>query len=233
MESKETKIARLLRTPSVFNWGRQNRPRYDDTLRLVRLLIERPPQRTLRAVHGLCNSLANRKISFEEAMEKASTYQGFLRTAADEILPALDNYLTERQVEVVEGYVDRPQSYPFARNPDDTVRAIPITPAYASVENDRLVANYILGWATVPLSYYQVTLICSVIADGILSLQDFRGSDARVILLRRGKWKGVRQVETWKVSDYALLNRRQLTDQFDRYNRVLDYLISEIEADRL
>lgn len=233
MESVETKINRLLRTPSVFNWGRQNRPRFDDTLRLVKLMVERPPKRSLRPVHELCIKLANRQMTFDEAVEKASDYQGYLRIAADEILPALDNYLTERQVEIVEDYGDRGRQYPFARNSDGSVRAIPISPAYISIENDRLVPNYILGWATVPLSFYQVRLICSVIADGILSLQDFQGSDGRVILLRRGRWEGIRDIETWSVSQYGDLSREEIDAQFERYNRAVNHLMDEIRDGRL
>ena len=228
MENSKTKIERLLKTPGVFNWARQNRPRYDDTLLEVRKLVDYPPQRSLQPINLLIKKVANRKMTFEEAVDASAEYKGYFRMAADEILPALDDYLTQRQIEVADEYFDDRTRYPFARNSDGTVRSMPIGPTFVGIENDRLIPSYVLAWAAPKFSLHQARLICTIIADGILTLEDFIGSDGRVIFLKRNKWGGPRIVETWRVSDYATMTREELEEQFDRYNRAVAAIITDL-----
>ncbi len=230
METSETKIKRLLRTPGIFNFARQNKERFDETLREVRLIVDQPPQRSLKPVADVCTALANRQKTYSEAIDAVSHYTGYLRMAADEVIPALDEYLTRNQYEVAPELAQDSHKYPFARALAGASRAIPISPTFVTIEKGMLVPNYLLCWASVKFNWHQARLICSILNDGILSHQDYLGSDGRIIFLKRGKWEGTRDVETWRIRDYATMSRHEIEAQFERYNRAVTQVLSELQA---
>ena len=228
-EGIETKIARLMKTSTVFNWARLNKPRFDDTLHEIRKIVDNPPQRSLVPIVNLCTKMANRHLTFDEAFAATSAYQGYLRMAADEIIPILDDYLTRKQIEIVPDFVEKPYQYPFARNADGTVRAIPIKPMFVSIERDRLIPNFVLGWANPKLEFYQIQLICSIIADSLLTQEDYRDGDSKILLIKRGKWGNARSVELIDVKSFSNLDRNELADQFGTYNRAVAQILGELE----
>ena len=230
METVETKIKRLLKTPGIFNFARQNKERYDDTLREVRRIVDHPPQRSLKPVADICSALANRQVSFDEAIDATAHYQGYLRMAADEVIPALDNYLTNNQFEVAPELAEDRHKYPYARDLGGAARAVPITPTFVTIEKGMLMPNYLLCWANVGFNWHQARLICSILSDGILTLEDYLGSNGRIIFLRRGRWEGIREVETWMISDYADMSRREIEEQFQRYNRAVAQVLDELQS---
>lgn len=230
METNETKIERVLKTPSIFNFARQNHPRFDDTFKEVWNIAEHPPKRSLAPINALCEQLSNRHQTFEEVWKKASNYSGYLRMAADEIIPVFDNFLTQRQIEVVPDFVTKPYRYPFARREDGTVRAIPMQPTFVAIEKDRLVPYFALLWANPKFKFSQIQLICSIIADGVLSVQDYSGSDAKIVLVRRGKWENSRSAEVLRVRDYATLSQQQINQQFAVYNRAIEAVLARLTS---
>lgn len=232
MESIEAKIQRVLRTPSVFNWARQNHPRLDDTTREILNLATNPPHHNLVPIGRLCHQLANRHKTFQEVWDATENYQDFLRMAADEVLPTFDHYLTQRQIEVVPDFVTTPYQYPFARKDDGTVRSIPMQPTFVAIEGDKLIPYFSVYWARPNFKYFQVQLICSIIKDAVLTREDYRHSDAKVMLIRRcGKWGNDRSVETWSVSSYATLSRPEIEKQFGTYNQAIEDVIARLSAE--
>lgn len=149
--------------------------------------------------------------------------------AADEVIPTFDEYLTKRQFEIADDIASDFPPYPFSRDARGKVRALPIAPMFVSIEGDRLVPNFMLGWARPRFSYHQIRLICSILKDGLLSHSDFLESDGRIIFIRRNKW-GSRFVETWNIRSYATMSRSELEDQFARYNTAVQNVILRLEA---
>lgn len=230
METAETKKGRLLKTPSIFNFARQNHPRFDDTLAEIWRMVEHPPKRSLQPIISLCERLANREKTYDQVWQDAEKYQGYLRMAADEVLPQFDQFLTVRQIEVIPNFIKKPIQYPFARTADGKVRAIPIKPTFVAVEGDKLVPHFALFWANPRFKYSQVELICSILRDSLLSQEDYRGSDAKIVLVKRGKWENLREIETWRVSSYANLGRADIERQFTLYNRAIAEALNLIES---
>ena len=230
MESNETKIKRVLKTAGVFNWARQNFQRFDDTLRQVWNIAEDPPRISLGPINKICTKLANREITFEDAMKQCEGYKGHLRMAADEILPVFYNYLIENQIDTVSGFAEERYPYPFGRDEGGKVRTIPVQPTFIALQGERAIPTFVLGWTKPDFSYHQIRLISTIIADAVLTQQDFIGSDAMIITLPRSKWGKHREIRRWMVSSYANMSREELQTQFDRYNRAVRQVVEELKG---
>lgn len=229
MENNETKIRRVLRTAGVFNWARQNLPRFDETLQQVWNIAESPPRMSLGPINRLCTELANRTITLEEAFEKCEGYEGYLRMSADEILPVFSKYLQDNQIETITGYDDA-YPYPFGKDEEGKTRTIPVKPNFITLQNETPIPTFILGWTKASFSFHQMRLISTIISEAILTQQDFIGSDAMVITLPRSKWGKNREIRRWWVSAYANMTREELLAQFDRYNRAVQQVVDELRG---
>ena len=117
MDEQSKKIRRILRTPSIFSWARIVRPRTDDTCLQLRRLAEGENKRSLRPAYRLCREMALREKSYEDALAKAESFEGFAHDSSVELVDGLHRYLIENQIEVLDGFKDRLFSFPIGMGP--------------------------------------------------------------------------------------------------------------------
>lgn len=229
MESVETKIKRVMRTAGVLNWARQNYPRYDRTRLEVLKMADNPPRRSLRTIDRHCRDLANRSATYEEIQERCGSYTGYLRMAADEVIPAFHDYFTANQIETLPELCDERFLFPIGKDENGKTRTIPVSPTFYAIRGETLLPTFVLAWATVPYTLYQMRLISSIIFNAILTRQGYIGGDAMVLTFPRDKWK-TRRPASWLVSRYADMDVDALQTQFDRYNRAVSDVVAELKG---
>lgn len=227
METLDQKIARISRIPSLINWARQNHSRADKTTESLQKLADTKIQISLGAVYSLCAKLAYRKITYDEAWEKALTYQGYPGKSATEILPVFNDYLTTRQIDAPDDFQGFQVSYPIGRSKDGKgTLYIPVRPTFVTIQAGRLIPVFLVGWVNSPLDFHQRRLIASIIRRSILTQQDFLGSDAEIVSFVRKKFGRDRQLGVWKVSQIPDYSDDELIAQFDRYTHALRDVIA-------
>jgi hypothetical protein len=230
MESIEKKIARLLKTPPIFNWALHNFLRFDDTKRSLARLAQAPVGKSLRSTYRICGEIAHRRIGFDEAMQKITKLKGYSQKAAKQIVPAFYDYFISNQMESVPDFEGDVFPYPIGRAPDGTTLTIPVKPLFVAIQGDRLLPVFLLGWKKVPFDLYRIRLISTIIQRSVLTWEDFRGCDALVVTFPADKWSDQRISGGWYVSRHADMTDEELHQQFDRYNRALHEIISELQS---
>lgn len=228
MDEQSKKIRRILRTPSIFSWARIVRPRTDDTCLQLRRLAEGENKRSLRPAYRLCREMALREKSYEDALAKAESFEGFAHDSSVELVDGLHRYLIENQIEVLDGFKDRLFSFPIGMGPSGRMLTVLTNPDFVTIRGETLEPNYLLGWADDPFRLEQYNLIAEVLRIAVLSRQDFIGCDARVITFRRDKWSGKRVCSSWRISQFSNLPDHFLNSEILRYNNALRQVYNEI-----
>ena len=233
METAEQKIARLLKTPPIFNWVQHVFPRSDDTLRSLERLAQRPIGRSLRSTYRLCAELAYREIDFEEAQQQIDKkLQGYSQAAAKEIVPVFYEEITRRQFDTIPEYKGENFPYPIGRAPDGNTLTIPIAPTFVAFEAGRLLPVFVLGWRSPIRKLHRIRLVSAIIHRSILTWQEFQGSDALIMTFCTGRWSNAREPQSWYTSRYADMSDAELQEHFDRYNKALHHVIAELKDEK-
>src|SRR4051794_25937739 len=127
MSELKRRKTKLLNLPSVENWARNNRPRFDDTFFALSNFDRNPPRFGLREVRILCALLARRKLNFAEVVEKIEAIKHpAVRASARQVLPAFANYLRARPIEGLDAFDGFQITYPIGPRPSGGTLSIPI-----------------------------------------------------------------------------------------------------------
>lgn len=229
METLEQKLARLLRTPPVFNWVQHIFGRSDDTKKSLQRLARRPVGRSLRSTYRLCSELAYREIDIDEARKQIDNrLTGYSQTAAREIIPAFHHTITERQFETVPDYKGDAFPYPIGRAPDGSTLIIPVQPTFVAFERGRLLPVFVLGWRSVNFNMLRLRLISAIIHRSVLTWQEFQGGDALILTFTSDRWSNKRIAKSWYSSFYADMNDDELQLHFDKYSKALEEVVDEL-----
>ena len=227
METSEKKIARVSRIPGLLNWARQNFARADKTQQSLQRIADSKIQISLGAVYALCAKLAYKKISYEDAFEKAQAYEGFPGKSAREILPVFSDYISQRQIEAVADFEGFQIPFPIGKRPDNgKTLYIPIRPTFVTILEGKLRPIFLVGWVDSPLDFHQRRLIAAIIRRAILTQQDFIGCDVEIVSFARKKFSSARQLGVWKISQIPDYSDEELISQFDRYTTALRNVIN-------
>ncbi len=232
MDEIEKKIKRVNNPSQLMNWTRQNFERFDETRSAILRIADNPPKNSLAPIHRLCSKLANRGISYDEAIASTDNYSGYLRMSADEILPAFYDFLVTNQIETVPDLMEDKFFHPIGRRSDYKVKSIRIAPTYVAVRGEMLTPTFVVGWTKFALNPYQLRLVSTLIREAVLTRQPYIGSDAEILSLRRQKYLPCRKVERWRVSQFADLTNDQLQEQFDRYDLAVREVVEELKSRR-
>lgn len=231
MENAERKEKKLLNLPTLPNWVRNNRRRFDETVFELRRFLQNPPRHRLARVNSLCARLACRQIRHAEAWEEVESLGNPVsRQSGREVLPAFERFLAATRVEGLPEFSGFRITYPIGIAPDGSTLSIPITPTFVGIVKDRLTPVFLISWAQLSFNEYQKALISSVIVDAVLSHQDFIDSDALVLALPRVPQEKVRYERLWGARDYATLDHEGLSLQFDTYSRAVARVIAELRT---
>jgi hypothetical protein len=221
---------RLFRLPSVENWVRNNRPRFDDTLFALSNFDRNPPQFGLGQVKALCASLAKGDLTASEALEKADAIKhAAVRASAQQVLPAFADYLRREPIEGLEAFDGFRITYPIGPRPGGGTLWIPVAPTFVGIRDEQLVPIFIIPWSELPFDDFQKTLASSVIKDALLSHQQFIGCDGEVVGFPKIEGEEVRYERSWRVRSYATMDRDDLNRQFSIFGRALLAVVDEID----
>lgn len=230
-ESKETKIARVLRLPSLANWARQNFRRFDETRKRVQHLADFAPKHSLSGVYSICASIACRKLSPSKIDDKIAEIENpFARASAREIVPAFLALARKREFDAVLRIGQGTLPLPIGRRPDGKPLTIPIRPTFILIEGGELTPVFMIGWARLVLKDYQKQLIASILERSFLSQQDYIGRHAEILCLPRIKRTRHREPVCWRTDQIELLSAEQVTEQFERYSRAVRDVVRTLEG---
>jgi hypothetical protein len=229
MNELEKRKRRLLILPSVENWTRNNRPRFDETFFALANFDRNPPRFGLGEVRKLCALLAMGSLTFLEATEKIETIRHpAVRASAREVVPAFSRYLKSSLTEGLEAFKGFGITYPIGPKPGGGTLAIPIVPTFVGVRDEQLVPIFVIPWASLPFDDFQKTLMSSILKDALLSHQHFIGCDAEVVAFPKFEDENVRFDRAWSVNSYAMMDREDLNRQFSTFGRALNRVIDEM-----
>jgi len=100
---------------------------------------------------------------------------------------------------------------------------VPVKPTFVLNEDGRLTPYFLICWAKMDFTVHQRSLLTTLITEAILTLEEFRGSDAVIICTPLAPYsKKERQVITWRASDFPILSDDEKQSIFDRYAGALD-----------
>lgn len=220
----------LLKPSGVLNWALQNLPRLDDTRRELLRFALNPPRVSLGPINRICAQLAEKKVDLAKALENTAHYRGYLKMAAEEVLPPFAEYLENFQIETTDAFQEERFPFPIGELPNGETSYLRIEPTFYALEGEKVIPTFLLAWTKVPFTTYQKELISSIIYRAVMTRQGFIGSDGRVLTFQRDKWSKARIRGGWNISQYASLTDEDLQKQFDRYTRAVREVVDILDA---
>ena len=212
-------IQKLRRPPAVHNWVRNIKRRTDDTaLSLFNTAIN-GPRHSLRQITDIIRNVVIDQLPDEQAFKCLTPIKDpLVRAYGKQILTAALPYLREKGFKGVEVFRDMVEYYRVTQDVN-----VPVRPTFVVNDSGKVIPYFVICWAAIALTEYQKRILTTMIAEAILSLEEFEGSDAVILCIPRHRFsKTERYVHEWKVSDYEPLTEDEKTDLFDRYAKALN-----------
>jgi hypothetical protein len=139
------------------------------------------------------------------------------RAYAGQILKAFLPYARERGWQGIQIFKGLAEYYAVAANVD-----VPVRPTFVINADGKVIPYFVICWAEIGLSHYQRRILTTVIADAILTLEEFEGSEAVIVCVPRHAFsKTERHVLEWNLSDYPPLSVIEKAELFERYGNAL------------
>ena len=219
MRSASKLVEKLRRPPAVHNWVKHIRPRRDDTAFALHNFALYPPRTSLSATTAICTNIVVDDISLDQAFTCASAIKDpASRERARWIVKAFHAFKKAQDLAGLQVFRDMVEFYPVAAG----VR-VPVKPTFVLNEDGRLTPYFLICWAKMDFTVHQRSLLTTLITEAILTLEEFRGSDAVIICTPLAPYsKKERQVITWRASDFPILSDDEKQSIFDRYAGALD-----------
>ena len=211
---------KLERTPYVYNWIRTIGNDVNSTTKnLVRLALSSLTKTYSAATPILIDRVVS-SLDRDTAIKAAST----------------TGRINSRQIvrEYVEAFLDYDELRQYNGKPtfDQMVEPfrigkgliVPVKPLVNIVENGKLVPIFSVGWASFPLTKFQVRLLATVLEDSVFTLSDFKNSPGEFICFPKNG-KGInakRQPLVLKRGDVDLLPPAELRDCLHMYLDALE-----------
>lgn len=212
-------IAKLRKPPAAHNWVKNIRARRDDTAKALHDFALNPPRSSLLSAIAICVQIVVDGISESQALTCVSSIkkEGD-RERARWIIRAFYAHAVSHAWSGIQVFRDMIEFYAVSAG----VR-VPVKPTFVLNENGKLVPYFLIAWATMNLTPYQVRVLATIIQEAILTLEEFQGSDAVIVCTPVAPFcKKERRVFEWRVSKITPLTQREKQELFDRYAGALD-----------
>ncbi len=212
-------IQKLRRPPAAHNWVKNIRNRRDDTAKALHNFAVNPPRSSLTSALAICAQFVIDGIDEAQAIECAERIKKEAdRERAKWILRAFCPHARAKGWKGVQVFRDMVEFY----NVSAGVR-VPVRPTFVLNEGGKLTPYFVIGWAQMNLTEYQIRILCTMIYEAILTLEEFQGSDAVIVCTPVAPHcKKERHVIDWRVSQFAQLTDDEKQELFDRYAAALD-----------
>ena len=135
----EKRKKRLVALPSVENWVRNNRPRFDETFFALSNFDKNPPMFSLAEVKKICARIVTGKLAREDIPQRLEAISHLtVRASARQVIPAFLNYLEKRPIAGLEAFEGFRLPYPIGPKPGGGTLAIPIIPTFVGIRDGKL-----------------------------------------------------------------------------------------------
>ena len=228
----EKRKKRLVSLPSVENWVRNNRPRFDETFFALSNFDKNPPMFSLAEVKKICAHIVTGKLAREDIPQRLEAISHLtVRASARQVIPAFLNYLDKRPIAGLEAFKAFRLPYPIGPKPGGGTLAIPIIPTFVGIRNGKLTPVFLIPWSSLKFDDFQKALVSSILKDALLSHQDFIGCDGEIVAFPRLTDENVRYPMSWGIKSYARFDREDLNKQFTIFGKALRSLLAQIDAE--
>ncbi len=219
MKSPEQRVAEIRRPPTLANWVRLNAQSRDDTkLAIVKFAITKPTidLSPIGKIIGDFVTMATTVLNVRKAINRLADAR--VAKLGREIIEVLLPWLGQENISGIRAFDSWSVPYPIGRG-----IIIPVKPTFTFNRSGKLTPVFLICWATMPFTGFQLQLLSTIIRRAILSQEGFEGSDALVLFVPRHKFsKSERWVRPMWVSKMGALTDRELLEQFDRFGNALD-----------
>lgn len=212
-------ITKLCRPPAAHNFVKSVKARRDQTAFALHNFALFPPRSSLRETATICGQIVYDGIDLEQALKCVSRIKKPIdRIKAHWIVTAFYNECSRQGWQGIEVFRDMEVIFRVAPGVN-----VPVRPAYVLNDSGVLIPYFLICWAKMDFTLEQKSLLSTLISETILSLEEFKGSDAVIIctpLACSSKFE--REVLTWRVSAFPPLAEQERQRVFERYARALD-----------
>ena len=218
MTDPQKAIAKLRRPPAVHNWVKSLRRRRDATAFALFNFAVNGPRHSLQKVTQIVGFVVFDGLSEDEALRCLSKISDpAARTYGREILKAIVPWIKDRSLNGAQIFKDLCEYY---RVSSDV--AVPVRPTFVVREDGKITPYFVICWAKMDFDVYQKRILSTLILDAILRLEEFAGSDAKIVCVPRYRnSKSERFVLDWSVTDYPPLDEHEKSELFSRYELAL------------
>lgn len=207
-------IQKLRTPPAVHNWVKSIRARRDETAFALYNFATNPPRSSLAEAVRICGNIVVDGINLEQALKCTQAIKNAAaRQRAYWIAKAFHPYAQSAGWKGIQVFREMVEYYPVSAN----VR-VHVRPAFVVNDGKKLVPYFLICWAKMDLTSYQLRILSTLIHQTILTLEEFEGSDAVIVatpVSRHSKCERI--VQEWKASDFAILDEEERQTLFDRY----------------
>lgn len=220
-----------MKIPNLVNWVRNNKQRLDETIIELKGLAFNPPRHSLQPIQKVLAKISYGQLDEASALEVTQKLASpVVQSAGEEVVPAFCKYLANSKIVGLVEFDKFQSMYIIGKQADEKPILVPVRPTFVGLKEDKLTPVFIVPWVNFNLNQFQKLLLSTIVCDSILTQQDFIGSNAEIVALPRIKHTRVRDVRPWLATQYNLLTQDDLSQQFDRYSRALQAVISEIRT---
>lgn len=211
-------IQKLRRPPAAHNWVKSLRKRRDASALALYNFAVNGPRHSLQKVSEIIGFVVFDDLTMEDAQKCLSKISDpKVRAYGHEILRAIVPWIKERELRGVQIFQNLTEFYRVS-----SVVSIPVRPTFVVRDGETITPYFVICWAKMDLDIYQKRILSTVIADAILRLEEFEGSDARILCVPRYRGsKTERFVSDWWISEYPPLDELEKSELFGRYEFAL------------
>lgn len=219
MKSVPKLLNKLRRPPAAHNWVKSIKPRRDKTAFALHNFALFPPRTSLRDAISICGQIVYDGIDLEQALKCTDAIKNpENRIRAHWIVKAFFSKARKEGWNGIQIFRDMVEYFPVSAG----VR-VPVEPTFVLNQNGKLTPYFLICWAQMGFTLEQKSLFSTIITKTILTLEEFRDSDAVIVctpLAVHSKLE--RDVFSWRVKDFPLLDDEKEREIFDRYAAALD-----------
>ncbi len=218
MTNVPPQIAKLRRPPAVHNWVRSIKKRRDETANELFNLAMFGPKHSLQSVTDILRQIVVDGIDDATAKACISGIKSpLVRRLAGEIIEAALPYIRAKAWRGVQVFNGTVEYYQVAANV-----SVPIRPSFVINDNGKLKIYFVICWARFSLDLYQKRIMATLIAEALLSREEFQDAEVQILCIPRFKFsKSEREIFELSISSYQLLSADEKSQLFDRYGAAL------------
>ena len=174
-------VKKLRKPPAVQNWVKNIQLRTDDTAHSLYEMAMFGPRHSLRLVSNIITQVVVDEISDDQARKCASFITNpRVRKYGHEILDAILPYIRLKRWKGIQIFKDMVEYYRVAANVN-----VPVKPTFVVNDHGKVVPYFVICWTVIGLTGYQKRILSTLIAEAVLSLEEFEDSDAMIVCVPR------------------------------------------------